>query len=54
MKKCLYICDANKPQKGNIHTETHSAYPLVSIGYPLGLFAKHNKGVRSLFVHTKR
>ena len=51
MEKSLYICDANKSDKGYIHTETHTAYPLVSIGNSLGLFAKHNKGVRSLFVH---
>lgn len=56
MKKSLYICNANNPEMGNLHTKNTAlgVFSGVTSVIRCGLFAKHIQGVRSLFVHTRK
>lgn len=54
MEKSLYICNAKQPVMVNLHTNIAYCVSSCVPMFTIGLFGDNTKGVRSLFVHTKR
>ena len=55
MRNYCYICNAKQLERVIRHTNIASiAYPLVFTGYSVSCLATITKGVRSLFVHTRK
>lgn len=56
MKLLSYICSAKRLNRGDIHTNNAAIYSASSCvqRFPLGCLATIQRGVRSLFVHTRK
>lgn len=54
MKNFLYICNAKQPVMVNRHTNIAYCVSSCVPVFTIGLFGDNTKGVRSLFVNTKR